>query len=463
MSKAATDGKMSMNKLVAIGVSVYTVIEAVIAYFLVYSPLFIKPVYNDAAAYREMGKECTVALFKNPFDVPEANHIVMGLGGNILSMIVIMLLLTGSVILLSVFFFKGYAFAKSYLIALFGAKGLLGLSSVIIPFANIRNTMRIFGVATAVISFALCGLFVFFNAEEYAEDMLYTNEQTAAMKKRGIGGAIMFLMLTVAMVCEGRSIISLGGNWSKHLGWTNDTAVTQGIVPALLIAVGLIAVCTYVIEGDWAEYFFFSVGTAAALADIVALINKFRTNPGIGTSTVFLIVALLASGALAAFAFMKIMKKGLFKLPDASNKKAFIAVLISIGSIVLSFVLTIVGNSMLHKHLYPGTALGAMDTMYFIVYGGLTLFLATAMLGGYSFTKMGAIALFLFSGSNAFENIFVAFAKRSDFVAANPGLHGYTFIAMAVVFIFAFLSCFGIIAAFVVKDVDNYLYAKRYS
>lgn len=457
------NSKLSLNKIIAIGVSVYTLIEAVIAYFVVYSPLFIKPLYASAERYREMGKECTITLFKNSFAVADANSIVLSLSGTLLNIILLILALSGSVILLSFFFFKGYAFAKSYLIAVFGAKAVIGLSAVMVPLTNLKNVMRIFGVATGVISLFLCGLFVYLNAVEYADDMLYTDEQKAAMKKRGIFGGVMFVILAAAMVFESRSVYSLGGNWSKLLGWTNDTGIVQGIVPALLIAVGLIAACTYVIEGDWAEYFFFSFGAAAAISDIVALINKFRLNPGFGTSTVFLCLALAASAVIAVLAFTKIMKRGLFTKPDAANKKAYIAVLITAGSIVLSFALTIAANLLLDRQLYPGVAMGAMDIMYLIVYGGATLFLASALLGGNSFTKFGTLALYILVAPNAFENIFVAFAKRSAFVAANPGLHGYNYIIIGVLYILAFVSCFGIIASFIVKDVDSYLYSKRYS
>lgn len=81
------NSKLSLNKIIAIGVSVYTLIEAVIAYFVVYSPLFIKPLYASAEQYREMGKECTITLFKNSFAVADANSIVLSLSGTLLNII----------------------------------------------------------------------------------------------------------------------------------------------------------------------------------------------------------------------------------------------------------------------------------------------------------------------------------------------------------------------------------------
>ena len=464
MSNAVSNSKMPLNKVIAFGMTAFSVIEAVIAYFIVIGPLFIKPVYAQRDAYVEAGTTCIVKLFGKTFaSVQEVldNQIILSLSSTILNIILIYLLITGSVILLSVFFYKGYAFAKSYLTFIFGAKAVIGLCAIIVPFANIRNRMRIFGIVDAVLCLAICGYFVYLNAVEYADDMLFDNAQIEAMKKRGINGGIMFLLLAVAMVCESKAVTALGGNWSIYMGWLNDTGLAQGAVMALLVAVGIVAVITYVRDAEWAEFFFFAFGASAAVSDLIGLIIKI-TKTGVGKSTIFLIVAFLVSAALAVFSFMKIQKKISLGI-DAANKKASIAVLISVASIVLSFVLTLVANTLYDKQLYGGVNIGAMDYMYFIVYGGVTIFLAVAMLGGYSFTKFGTLALYLLVASNAFENVFVVFSARANFVAANPGLHGYNYMIAGVIYLLTVVSCLGIIAGFVVKDVDNYLYAKRYS
>ena len=52
----SSSGKTPINKLISLGLMVFGVIEAVVAYFLVIGPLFIKPVYNQAAAYNESGR-----------------------------------------------------------------------------------------------------------------------------------------------------------------------------------------------------------------------------------------------------------------------------------------------------------------------------------------------------------------------------------------------------------------------
>lgn len=462
----------SLNKVIALGISAFAVIEAVLSYFLVIGPLFIKPIYALRDQYNLDNGEgyCIVKVFGKAFaSVQEvADHtIILSLSSQILNIILIYLIMTVSVILLAMFFYKGFAFAKSYLTFLFGAKGVIGLSAIIVPFTseNFKMIMKIFGVGDAVICFALCLYFVYLNIQEYADDMLYDSVQTAGLVKRMIEGGVMFVMLTASMVLEavavGYASQPLGGYFSIYMNMLDDTSLAQGAVLALIVAVGLAAVITYTREADWAEFFFFAFGTAAAVTDLIGIIRK-ATSTGVGTSTILLIVAFAAAAALTAFSFLKIKNK-LHIGVDAANKKASVAVLISVGSLVLSFILMVAANTLYNKMRYGTSfAIGAMDYIYFMVYGGLTIFLAVSMLGGYSFTKFGSLALYLLVASNAFENIFVTFSARAAYAAAT-GLRGYNYMISGVLYILCLLSCLGIIAAFAVKNVDDYLYAKRYS
>ena len=489
----SSSGKTPINKLISLGLMVFGVIEAVVAYFLVIGPLFIKPVYNQAAAYNESGVTCIVKFFGKTFasaDEIANNQVILSLVSTVINIVIIYLIFTGALILLAFFFNKGYAFAKTYLVATFGTKALIGIIPLMVPFANIRNSMRIFGIADAVICIAVCAYFVYINSIEYADDMLMTPDEIAAMKKRGIQSGIMFVLLTLSMIFEGQAMGALGGgNWSIALGWLEQTQIQQGLVPAALVAVGLIAAVTYVRGADWANFFFFSFGASAAVSNIIALINRiiwiFNTynpmkslaNSGdedavawIGsngmntrwwTRTIFLILALIGTLALTAFVFKGVIKKVIPKItPD--DKKAAISLLISAGSVLLCFVLTIVAVTMWDKLLYGGVNLGAMDYMYYTLYGGITLFLLTSMLGGFGFTKFGTLALFLVVLASDFECVFEVFNARNNFTALNEGMVGYNYIIAAVLFILAIVSCFGLIPIFAVKDVENYMYNKRF-
>lgn len=489
----SSSGKTPINKLISLGLMVFGVIEAVVAYFLVIGPLFIKPVYNQAAAYNESGVTCIVKFFGKTFasaDEIANNQVILSLVSTIINIVIIYLIFTGALILLAFFFNKGYAFAKTYLVAIFGAKALIGISPLMVPFANIRNSMRIFGIADAVICIAVCAYFVYINSIEYADDMLMTPDEIAAMKKRAIQSGIMFALLTLSMIFEGQAMGALGGgNWSIALGWLEQTQIQQGLVPAALVAVGLIAAVTHVRGADWANFFFFSFGASAAVSNILAVINRvmwiFKTynpmkslaNSGdedaiawIGsngmntrwwTRTIFLILALIGTLALTAFVFKGVIKRVIPKItPD--DKKAAISLLISAGSVLLCFILTIVAVTMWDKLLYGGVNLGAMDYMYYTLYGGITLFLLTSMLGGFGFTKFGTLALFLVVLASDFECVFEVLNARNNFIALNEGMVGYNYIIAAVLFILAIVSCFGLIPVFAVKDVENYMYNKRF-
>lgn len=479
------------NKTLSIFIAAFSVIEAVVTYFLVINPLFISPVYNNAEL-NDKGITYIVKFFGKTFASAQEiadNQVILSLSGTILNIVLVYIVITGVPLLLSLFFYKGYAFAKSYLTAVFGAKAVIGLVPVLIPFAYIRNSMRIFGIADAVLCIVACVYFVYLNSVEYADDMLFTKDQIDGMKNRGIKGGVMFGLMLLTVVFEGFGMGAYGINWSIYLGW-NDQAVTQGIVLVLLLAVSLTAAIMYVREADWANYFFLAFGGAAAVSNIFAVIQKVLwvvktynptkklANAGdedaivwVGQNgmtslwwikTVFMALALVSSAVLTVYAFNLVKSKFTFKF-HADDKKPAIAVLIGAGSIVLSFVLTIAAITVWDRLQYSAFTMGAMDYMYFIVYGGLTLFLACALIGGYGFTKFGSLALFLVVASCNFSTIFSVFNARSAFIAANPGMHGYNYIIAGVLYILAVLSCFAIIPVFAVKEVDTYLYNKRYS
>lgn len=489
----SSSGKTPINKVISLGLMVFGLIEAVVAYFLVINPLYIKPVYTQADAYNASGVTCIVKFFGKTFasaDEVANNQVILSLVSTVINIVIIYLIMTGALILLAFFFNKGYAFAKTYLIGIFGVKALIGISPLMVPFTNVRNSMRIFGIVDAVICIALCAYFVYVNAVEYADDMLMNSDEIAAMKKRGIRSAIMFALLALSMIFEGQAMGALGGgNWSIALGWLEQTQVQQGLVPMAIVAVGLIAAVTYIRGAEWSNFFFFSFGLSAAVSNIIGIINRIMwitktynpmkslANSGdedaiawIGsnglntrwwTRTIFLILALIGTLALTAFVAKGVIRKIIPKItPD--DKKAAISLLISAGSVLLCFVLTIVAVTMWDRLLYGGVNLGAMDYMYYTLYGGITLFLITSMLGGFGFTKFGALALFIIVFAMDFECVFEVFNARSNFIALNEGMVGYNYITAAVIFILSLVSCFGIIPLFAVKDVENYMYNKRF-
>lgn len=503
------------HKTVGIGMIAFAVIEAVVTFFMVMKPLFINPVYSQCAAYNEEGKACIVKLFGKTF-ASEAeiagNQIILSLWDTIINIALIYIVITGILALLAVCYYKGFAFAKSYLIAVFGVKTLIALVPIIIPFANFRNSMRIFGAVDAVICFAACIYCIYQSNIEYADDMLLTPEQIDGMKKRGMTGAVFFLLTVAACVFAAfgmgayGNVSSTGGNWSIVIGWLSDTGIAQGTVLMLVMAVALVGAVTYVRDGEWAMIYFFSFGAAITVTNLVGVIFRFlwvakTYNPmkalaksgdadataWLGSNgmtsrwwmtTVFLILSFVAAAVLTIMAFSKIKSKLAFHIAEADKKPA-IAVLIGCGSIILSFVLTMIAVLMWDKQHYSAVTLGAMDYMYFIAYGGISLFLAIAMWCGYSFTKFGTLALYIMIASSNFSTIFTVFGERSTKVANSiaerdaavaQGLseiprvfRGNNYIICGILLILSVIACLAIIAVFVVKEVSNYMYQKRYS
>ena len=241
--------------------------------------------------------------------------------------------------------------------------------------------------------------------------------------------------------------------------------------------------------------YYFAFGGAAAIVDLVAIVLRFVwvvktynpnkalarsgdesaiawvSNTGMTSrwwmATVFLILACVVAAAVAVFAFTRIKSKLVIGNKDGEEKKPFIALSIGTGSILLSFVFTIVAVLMYDKLIFTHLQFGAMDYLYLIVYGGLTLMLAAAMWCGYNFSKFGALALFVLVASNNFTSIFNVFnaraSKVNDYLAQGVNYTGVNYIISGVMYILSILLCLGIIAVFVVKEVKDYMYQKRFS
>lgn len=466
----SSKGSNSLNKVISIGVAAFSVIEAIITFLMFIKPYFIDPVYQQVEEYNASGVSCTIKLFGKMFASAQDKldyQIILSFSSTLLNIILVYLITLGIPLLLSWFFLKGYAFAKSYFTVIFAAKGLFGMVPMLVPFASVRNNLRFFGIADAVLCFIICAFFVYLGSVEYADDMLFTPEQIAAMKKRGLDSAILFVLLAACMICEhyamviganGLSALG-GGNWSLFLGWIDNTAVWQGIVLALVMAIGAVAAITHVRDSEWSGIYFTAFGGIIALADLIGIIKKV-TSTGVGKSTIFLIMAFVFAAALTAYSIMKCRKISFTLIPKG---KAELGIMLFSASLVLSTVFTIVGNLLFDKMLYSSSPIGAMDYMYLIVYVGAAAFLVLAFNGGYSFAKFGALGLYLIVASTAFENIFVSLSNRSAFITANPGLHGYNYIIACVFYILTVVSCLLIIPAFAIKEVDDHLYAKRFS
>lgn len=488
--KSSAENK-STNKLIAFGVIIFSVIEAVVAFLVVFKPLYINTVYHNTTL-EESGTSYTVSFFGNMFQSADefgSGEIKLSLIGPVMNILLMYLIITAVPILLALLFKKGFAFAKSGLTVIFGFKAVLGFMPMLVPFANNRNSIRIFGIADAMLCLCACAYFVYLNNLEYADDMLFDSEQIKSMIKRSKLGGVLLVLMAALVVCEKYAMSGYGINWSIIIG-KSDQQLMQGYVLVLLFSVSLLAAILYV-RGSFASmYFFAGFGGAVALSNAYALINKviwanttykqqkalmkqgdaaateWIGSNGMGATwwrrTVFIALCFVIAAVVAFLAFSKI-KNRVFQKPVEDEKRPALITWICSGALVLCFFLSVIAVLQWDKKVYDEFVMGAMDYMYFIVYGGVTLFLALSMLGGCGFARWGAVGLNIVVGAANFSTIFRVFSKRISLVAANPGYHGYDYIIIGMLFILSLVCCLSIIAMFVYKDISNYMYNKSNS
>ena len=107
--------KSSMNKFIALGVGVFSIVGAIVANFIVINPLYIRPVFHNTTL-DEQGISYTVKFFGKLFasEAEKASgQVIISLSDTVINIALIYLIITIIPILLAVFFNKGYAFAKT--------------------------------------------------------------------------------------------------------------------------------------------------------------------------------------------------------------------------------------------------------------------------------------------------------------------------------------------------------------
>lgn len=488
--KKAVESK-SQNNLIALGVILFSVIEAVIGFFVVFKPLFIDSIYHNEYLDAN-GYTYDVSFFGNAF-MSEAERasgtVMLSLSGAVVNIVILYLILTVFPILMAFLFRKGYAFATTGLITTFGAKTIIGLVPLLVPFANVRRSIWAFGAVDALLCLCACGFFVYLGSLEYADDMLFDDGQIKDMVKRGKFAGLMFILMTALVVCEKYAMGGYGINWSIIIGKDNQQLM-QGYVLVALLALALVCAIVYIKGAEVALYFFAGFGCAAALSNVYAVIQKviwvnttykeqkalknqgdtaaaeWISQNGMGATwwrrMVFIIACLVIAAAVGTLAFMKVRKK-MFQAPAADEKKPALFTWICSGALVLCFLLSVIAVLKWDTKIYSSFVMGAMDYMYFIVYGGVTLFLAFSMLGGISFSKWGSLALYIVVGASNFTTVFRVFGERNKLVASYPGYHGYDYIVIGILLILSVLCCFTVIIPFVYKEIDNYMYNKHNS
>lgn len=231
----------TLNVPIAVGAAVLTAAEAVTAYFTVIRPLGFSAVNTVLI--------CIIAVA-----LPTA---------------------------LAVMFGRGYVFARNGLTAVFGAKAVLGLVPVSVPFENVSGAMKIFGVVDAGVCFCAFAGMVCVSAVRMAFEEKYGEEEIAALIRREWLALILAGLALAICVCECAAVPS---------------AVTGGASAAVLALAFLTAVL-YVRGARGALYFFAALGLGTVAANIFALINEELSAP----KAILFSACILAGAGCAAF------------------------------------------------------------------------------------------------------------------------------------------------------------------
>ena len=488
VSAASVSGE-KLNKRIAVFIMFFSAVEAVLTFLLVLFPLYIQPIYHNAYL-DEKEISYTVSFFGKIFSENSADSgtIVFSSAAAYLNILLILLLSEGIPAALSVFFRKGYAFAKKAVGGIFGLKCIIGLMPVLIPLNNVDFSIKLFGVIDSAFCFLICSVIVYLNSLEYADEMRFNGDNIRSCRYRAALYGILFLMFTALAIFESGAMSGYGINWSIYLG-KDDQELYQGLALTVILAAALFCSSMYSRTSKLPLCFFASFGSAAAVTNIIALINKiiwcntvykehkaaalsgdeaeimWLHQNGMTTTwwlkTAFIFICALLGGAAAYFAFVHLSGTLKSFLSENQIKTKIITLCLCGGTALLFFTSTIIAVTLWDKRIYNEFVLGAMDYMYFILFGGLIIFSVLGLLCGHSGVKWILLSIYVVFGAENLGSIFMVLREKRRLTAQYTGYVGYDFIASAVWFGVSLICAFTILILFCSKSIDDFLYRIR--
>lgn len=490
--------KSGLQKMVGFGIMAVSVIEAVIAYFLVLNPLFIKPVFDQATEFTNSGTNTIVRIFGKLFVSEEyiaSNNvsIVLSLSTVLFNVVIILSIFYVAQFVVSFFFLKGSAFANTFFFTAFGIKFIVSISAFILPFANIKNSMRIFSGVDAAINLAAFCFFLFISMQDTIAEMLWTDEDVANMKKRVKKSAVFFVLSTAVLFLHSLTINCYGGAYSLFLGW-NNTAITAGFALVIVYIVAFLACVGYIKDQDWSLVFFGAFGAIIAIIDILGIVgrvqwllqyfkykgmtddadavawletNKLTMAWGVNTGLMVggLVIVLIIS-LMAVSLIRKAYKKT--QIADEAEKKSRFVVNLSSILILGAAVLSLVSSYIFNIAQFGTFTSGSFDFIYMAVYCGFSAVIGFALFRGYSWARWGVIAVSIASVVINVSTVIGILAARSSVVAVKLAegvkFTGYNFIIAFIILLVAMIIWGGLaVAMLAFKNVPDYLYKKRYN
>lgn len=491
------NAKSGLQKIVGFGIMAVSVVEAVLSYLLVLYPLFIKPVFAQAKEYTEAGTPTIVRVFGKLFVseqyIKDNNiQIVLSLFTVIFNVALIIVIFYAAQLVISFFFLKGSAFANSFFLAAFGIKFIIAIGAFIVPFANVKNSMRAFAGGDAAINLALFCFFLYVSLQDTIAEQLLTIEDVEKMKKRAVKGGIFFALSTVVLFLQSFTMSCFGSSYSLFLGWDN-TGILAGFALVAIYVVAFLASAAYVKDQDWSLIFFGVFGVVIAIVDILGLVgrvqwllryfkykkmtddadavawletNRLTSTWGINTGMMVGAVVILAIiTVMAVLVIKKEYKKTV--IADETEKKSRIIVNSSSLLLLAAAALSLVSSYLYYRAQFGSFQSGSFDFVYLTVYCGLSAMIGISLFKGYSWARWGTVAVSVCSFILSVSTALGILSTRSSIVAAKlaEGIKytGINYIIAFVLLIVAMLIWAALVAGMIAfKNVPDYLYKKRY-
>lgn len=454
------------------------------AFVFVLYPLYIVPIFNNEFLDNK-GITYTVQFFGKFFaesSLKDSDTVVFASATKYLYIFLILLALTGIPIALSFFFRKGYSFAASAFAGVFGAKSIIGLTPILIPMEKANLMVKIFGAVDSFFCLVACVGFVFYTALGHSKELKLDENGISSCRYREKLYGILFALFAALIIFKSYAMAGYGINWSIFLGRDNQK-MYQGLVLVILLGTALICASKYLSSSMLPLCFFAAFGASSAFSDLFALVNKviwcfteykehksaalagdeserlWLSQDGMTRSwwrrTIFILICALLGGAIVYFSFVHLLRR--IKIIQVKNKQ-FVQLCICGGSALMFLASTLTAVSIWDHRNYNEFVLGAMDYMYFIVFGGIILISVLALICGHSEVKWGLLSIYVIFGAENFGSIFRVLRVRRNLAEQYPGYVGYAYIASAVWFGISLLCALTVIILFVSKELDDYLY-----
>lgn len=481
-AKTPEELQSSRAKTLGFAIIAITVVEAVLAFFVFFKPLFINPVYQMAQSLTEGGNSATVVLFKGMGQsIDDAGNTIinLGLSPTLINIAVIYLFFAVLPIILAFPLMKRHSFAVSFFESFYIVKALLASAAFVLPYQALKTASLL---SFSAIIFAISGFLVWYFFRwrlNEAMDELHCSDDERLKTKEKIKLSIPVFALSGAFIALHTILAQhTGYATSLFLGW-ESTEVLQGFTYLIIFAVFIVGTLLFIKGAEVGIFFVASFASAFAFADIFALISRIirAKNPEneiklMSLNTILFAVQILICGALAFFTVRYIVKNINKVKPEGKEEKLLSKIILFGGlaylaALVLAAFSTInlgTGTGKISFILLKPATWGTLDFIYVGVGLGLALTAVFSMFSGYNWAKYYSIFTGFVFAALSIPRLIQAITEMNAVIAANPGFKGINYKISIITLLLSIIIFAGYSVVLIIfgKPLSEYLYKKKY-